>query len=105
MIEEYLNSRLDILMSEKKSLKKQLISIRTLLAESKSKLDDYVASNTRPFEPFYPRKEFKYDEELSSLNQNVNDISRQFDEVSASLNSVETEINTVKSCLNELKTQ
>lgn len=103
MIEEYLNKRLELLSSEKNKLKDQLLSIRSSISTAKLQLDDYVSSNTRPFEPFYPRKEFKYDDELASLNKSVTDLSTQFEQVNKSLQTVESEIDTVNTCLEEYK--
>lgn len=101
MIEEYLNQRLEILTKQKNELKDQLISIRSSISTAKLQLDDYVSSNTRPFEPFYPRKDFKYDEELASLNESVSNLSTQFEQVNNSLNSVEFELSQVNQCLSE----
>lgn len=101
MIEQYLNDRLKILTDQKNELKSELLSIRSSISTAKLSLDDYVSSNTRPFEPFYPRKEFSYDDELKSLNQSVSDLSGEFDRVNSSLKQVEDEISIVNSCLNE----
>ena len=101
MIEEYLNQRLEILTKQKNVLKDQLISIRSSISTAKLQLDDYVSSNTRPFEPFYPRKDFIYDEELASLNKTVSDLSSQFEYVNNSLNSVESELSQVNQSLSE----
>lgn len=101
MIEEYLNHRLELLNSEKNKLKDELLSIRSSISTAKLQLDDYVSSNTRPFEPFYPRKEFRYDDELASLNKSVSDLSSDFEQINSSLKSVESEILTVNSCLEE----
>ncbi len=101
MIEEYLNQRLEILTKQKNELKDQLISIRSSISTAKLQLDDYVSSNTRPFEPFYPRKDFKYDDELASLNKTVSDLSSQFELVNKSLNGVETELSQVNQCISE----
>lgn len=101
MIEEYLNHRLEILTKQKNELKDQLISIRSSISTAKLQLDDYVSSNTRPFEPFYPRKDFKYDDELASLNKTVSDLSSQFEQVNKSLNFVEIELSQVNQCISE----
>ena len=101
MIEEYLNHRLEILTKQKNELKDQLISIRSSISNAKLQLDDYVSSNTRPFEPFYPRKDFKYDDELASLNKTVSDLSSQFEQVNKSLNCVEIELSQVNQCISE----
>jgi prefoldin subunit 5 len=101
MIEEYLNQRLEILTKQKNELKDQLISIRSSISTAKLHLDDYVSSNTRPFEPFYPRKDFKYDDELASLNKTVSDLSSQFEQVNKTLNGVETELSQVNQCISE----
>lgn len=101
MIEEYLNHRLEILTKQKNELKDQLISIRSSISTAKLQLDDYVSSNTRPFEPFYPRKDFKYDDELTSLNKTVSDLSSQFEQVNKSLNCVEIELSQVNQCISE----
>lgn len=101
MIEEYLNLRLEILTKQKNELKDQLISIRSSISTAKLQLDDYVSSNTRPFEPFYPRKDFKYDDELASLNKTVSDLSSQFEQVNKSLNGVEIELSQVNQCISE----
>lgn len=101
MIEEYLNHRLEILTKQKNDLKDQLISIRSSISTAKLQLDDYVSSNTRPFEPFYPRKDFKYDDELASLNKTVSDLSSQFEQVNKSLNCVEIELSQVNQCISE----
>lgn len=101
MIEEYLNHRLEILTKHKNELKDQLISIRSSISTAKLQFDDYVSSNTRPFEPFYPRKDFKYDDELASLNKTVSDLSSQFEQVNKSLNCVEIELSQVNQCISE----
>lgn len=101
MIEEYLKHRLEILTKQKNELKDQLISIRSSISTAKLQLDDYVSSNTRPFEPFYPRKDFKYDDELASLNKTVSDLSSQFEQVNKSLNCVEIELSHVNQCISE----
>ena len=101
MIEEYLKHRLEILTKQKNELKDQLISIRSSISTAKLQLDDYVSSNTRPFEPFYPRKDFKYDDELASLNKTVSDLSSQFEQVNKSLNCVEIELSQVNQCISE----
>ncbi|MCI6649261.1 MAG: hypothetical protein MSH24_07015 [Lachnospiraceae bacterium] len=101
MIEEYLNQRLEILTKQKNELKDQLISIRSSISTAKLQLDDYVSSNTRPFEPFYPRKDFKYDDELASLNESVSNLSTQFEQVNKSLNGVEIELSQVNQCISE----
>ena len=101
MIEEYLNQRLEILTKQKNELKDQLISIRSSISTAKLQLDDYVSSNTRPFEPFYPRKDFKYDYELASLNESVSNLSTQFEQVNKSLNGVEIELSQVNQCISE----
>ena len=101
MIEAYLNHRLEILTKQKNELKDQLISIRSSISTAKLQLDDYVSSNTRPFEPFYPRKDFKYDDELASLNKTVSDLSSQFEQVNKSLNCVEIELSHVNQCISE----
>ncbi|MQN02004.1 MAG: hypothetical protein FRC54_08905 [bacterium LCO1.1] len=103
MIEEYLNQRLENLNSEKNKLKSQLLSIRSSISSAKLQLDDYVSSNTRPFEPFYPRKDFAYDDELAFLNKSVTDLSNNFENVNSALKSVESEISTVQSCILEYK--
>ncbi|MGN0241689.1 MAG: hypothetical protein ACI4CS_08385 [Candidatus Weimeria sp.] len=104
MIEEYLNQRLEILTKRKNELKDELISIRSSISTAKLQLDDYVSSNTRPFEPFYPRKDFKYDDELASLNASVSDLSTKFEQVNDSLNQVESELSQVNQCISEYKT-